>query len=267
MAVLFKPKEKSSSKIIDINVDCIFPNPSQPRKSFSDDEILGLAQSIKENGVLQPVSVRKIENGRYELIAGERRLRACKLVKLEYIPAIIIDATLEQSAVLAVMENIQRSDLNYFEEAEAISKLIDYYGITQEVIAKKLGKAQSTIANKLRILKLSDNIKDKVIEYNFNERQVRALLKLSEEKREAAVEYIHSHELNVAQTEEYIEHIIQPVMKKKKREWMFKAKRLYINNINRTLDTMRKSGVEFDAKKKIENGYLEYIIRIPQDNI
>lgn len=265
MAMLFKIKEKQTGKVIEISTDLIFPNPCQPRKVFTDDELISLAQSIKENGILQPVTVRKIDGGRYELIAGERRLRAARLAKLEYIPAIVTDVTLEESAVLAVLENIQRSDLNYFEEAEAIEKLIEYYGITQEQLAKRLGKAQSTIANKLRILKLSDELKEKALSYGFNERQVRAILKLPGDEKDKAVEWIYRHGYNVSQTDSYIESLLSPVQKKKKTEWLFKAKKLYINNINKTLETMKKSGVEFDAKKKIENGYLEYVIRIPQD--
>lgn len=262
--MIFKLKEKVKAKVVEIEVDRIKPNPYQPRKTFSDEEIYNLAQSIKVNGVLQPITVKRTDEG-YELIAGERRVRACRLIKLPVIPAIIIEATGQESAVLAVIENIQRSDLNYFEEALAMQRLINYYDLTQEQLAARLGKSQSTVANKLRLLRLPNALQKRVIEYGFNERQVRALLKLPDELSRNAVEYIHDKKLNVSQTEEYINQLLCPVHKKKKREWVFKVKQLYINSINKTLDTMKKSGIEFDATKRIDNGYLEYVIRIPHD--
>ncbi len=249
----------------ELKTGVIFPNPNQPRKDFDPQELAGLAQSIKENGILQPLTVRKADDGRYELIAGERRLRAAKLAGLQTVPVIIAERTAQESAILSILENIQRSDLNYFEEAEAISKLIEYYGLTQEEIAKKLGKAQSTVANKLRLLKLPAEIKKSVIEYGFKERQVRALLRLPEEQRQAAAEKIHKLNFNAVQTDEYIEELLHPRPVKSRRQWLFKEKLLYINNINRTIETMKRSGVEFDSSKRIENGYIEYIIRIPQD--
>lgn len=267
MSVIFKTKDKQTGKIAEIDVEYILPNPCQPRKVFSDSELIALAQSIKENGLLQPITVRKTEDNKYELIAGERRLRAAKLAGLEKIPAIITEKTLEESAVLAVLENIQRSDLNCFEQAGALSRLIEYYGFTQEQLAVRLGMAQSTVANKLRLLKLAESVREKAIEYNFNERQIRALLKLPEQLREKTADEIYKLGLNVTQTDDYIEKIMQPKEKKKKQIWLFKEKRLYINSINRTLEVMKKSGVPFDSTKKIENGYLEYVIRIPQDNI
>lgn len=262
--MIFKAKERVTGKVVEIEVDKIKANPYQPRKIFSNEEIYNLAQSIKSNGVLQPITVKRTDDG-YELIAGERRVRACRLIKQKLIPAIITEATEQESAVLAVIENIQRSDLNYFEEAMAMQRLINYYDLTQEQLAAKLGKSQSTVANKLRLLKLPNNLQSKVIEYGFNERQVRALLKLPDDVCDNAVEVIHGKNLNVTQTDEYIEQLLCPIHKKKKREWVFKIKQLYINSINKTLDTMKKSGIEFDATKRIDDGYLEYIIRIPHD--
>ncbi|MCH5325214.1 MAG: ParB/RepB/Spo0J family partition protein [Eubacterium sp.] len=266
MGVIFKTKDKGS--ITELQTAVIFPNPNQPRKEFDQQELAGLAQSIKENGILQPLTVRKTEDGRYELIAGERRLRAARLAGLSVVPVIVADKTAQESAVLSILENIQRSDLNYFEEAEAISRLIEYYGFTQEEVAKKLGKAQSTVANKLRLLRLSPEIKNAVISYGLRERQVRALLKLPEEQRADAAEKIHKMNFNASQTDAYIEELLHPKPQKQqlRRRWLFKEKLLYINNINRTIETMRQSGVEFDSTKRIENGYIEYIIRIPQDS-
>ena len=166
MTGLFKNKEKQVQRVVLIETSLIIPNRSQPRVTFSDEELSSLADSIRENGILQPINVRKC-GVNYEIVSGERRLRAAKLCGLESVPCIIIDVDDEKSAVLALIENIQRRDLSYFEEAVAIEKLISYYGLTQEEAASRLGKAQSTIANKLRLLKFTDaerNLKSLVIE-------------------------------------------------------------------------------------------------------
>ena len=265
MGLFIKNKQTAEREIIKILVSDVELNPNQPRKHFDSAELIELAMSIKENGLMQPLSVRVNESGKYELIAGERRLRAAKIAGLEKIEAVICNTSVEESAIMAIIENIQRSDLNCIEEALAIEKLINYYGYTQEQLAKKLGKAQSTIANKLRILKLTDKLKKKVIEYGLCERQIRCLLKLPEEKREKAAEHIYKYNMNVGSTERYIETLISGNKKPPKKIWTFKNKRLYINNINRTLETMKKSGIEFVSEKREENGYLEYIIRIPHD--
>lgn len=256
---------KTERQIVTVSVNEIDLNPNQPRKHFDSAELIELAMSIKENGLMQPLSLRVNESGRYELIAGERRLRAAKIAGIERVEAVICNTSAEESAVMAIIENIQRSDLNCIEEGLAIEKLIRYYGYTQEQLAKKLGKAQSTIANKLRILKLSDELKKKAIEYGFCERQIRSLLKLPEEKRERAAEHIYKYDLNVGSTEKYIETLITGKKKTSKKIWTFRNKRLYINNINKTLETMKKSGIDFVSEKREENGYLEYIIRIPHD--
>ena len=157
----FLIKEKVVNKVVQIETDKIIPNPYQPRREFDDLE--GLAQSILQNGILQPLTVRR-ENGEIELVSGERRLRAAKMLGMETVPCIIVEMSGRNSAVMALIENIQRQDLSVFDEAEAIAKLIDFYGMTQEDAAVKLGKSQSTIANKLRILKLDQETKNKITE-------------------------------------------------------------------------------------------------------
>ena len=264
MGILLREKRKYG-QVVTVPVNEIDVNPNQPRKYFNKTELEYLAQSIKENGLLQPLTVRMKTDGRYELIAGERRLRACKLANISEVKVILVEKNEEESSVLAIIENIQRCDLNCIEEAIALQKLMKHYGYTQDELARKLGKAQSTIANKLRILKLSDKVLKLAIQYDLCERQIRALLRLSEDKREAAVEHIHKYMLNVGSTEKYIDRLISNENKPEKFRWTFKEKRLYIYNINRTLDTMKRSGIEFSSEKREENGYLEYIIRIPHD--
>ncbi|MBR4305829.1 MAG: ParB/RepB/Spo0J family partition protein [Ruminiclostridium sp.] len=263
---IFNTKEKKDLTVQKINVKDIFPNPNQPRRVFDETELIGLAQSIKESGVIQPITVRQIARGKYELIAGERRVRASKLVGLTEVPAIVTEYSGEESAVLAIIENIQRCDLNCFEEAEAMRTLLCRKGITQEELAARLGKSQSTVANKLRLLKLPPNVRKLIVSYGLNERQARALLRLPEDKLENAVKDIHKLGLNVSQTDKYIDEVLYPTPKKKKPIWKFKEKLLYINSINKTLDIMKKSGVPFESEKTVENGYLKYIIRIPQDS-
>lgn len=262
---LFTKDKKITGQVITVNVREIDLNPNQPRKYFDKTELESLAISIKENGLLQPLTVRIKSDGRYELIAGERRLRACILAGINEVRVIIEDRNEEESSVLAIIENIQRCDLNCIEEAIAMQRLMNHYGYTQEELARKLGKAQSTIANKLRILKLSEDVLRKAIEYGFCERQIRALLRLADDKRKNAVDHIHKYQLNVDRTEKYIEKVLREENKPPKFKWSFKEKRLYINNINKTLETMKRSGIEFSSEKKEENGYLEYIIRIPHD--
>ncbi len=263
---IFKAKEKAERTVVEnLPLDRIYPGANQPRRVFDEHELICLAQSIKENGLLQPIIVKEICEGRYELIAGERRVRASRLAGLTEIPGIVTEYTDEESAVLSVIENIQRCDLNFFEEAEAMRRLIVMKGFTQEQLAQRLGKSQSTIANKLRLLKLPENIRNLITTYGFNERQARAVLKLPDESKEKAVEEIRRLGLNVNQTEKYIDALLSPVQKKKKPTWTFTEKKLYINSINKTLDTMKKSGVPFESEKNVEDGILTYIIRIPQD--
>ena len=162
-------KEKPLNRVVEVNVSEIVPNPHQPRTDFDLADMQSLAESIAQNGILQPLTVRKDADQRYELVAGERRLRAAKLAGLQSVPCIILDISERNSAIMALVENIQRQDLSFFDEASAIEKLISYYGMTQEDAAAKLGKAQSTIANKLRLLRLTQAERDVIMKYNQKE--------------------------------------------------------------------------------------------------
>lgn len=257
--------QNAVNKVVEIPVCSIAPNPAQPRVIFDDYELSRLAVSIQQNGILQPLTVRRLENGiSYELIAGERRLRACKLLNMAYVPCIIIETTTRDSAVLAVLENLQRADLNYMEEAYAIKNLIDYYGLTQEETAARLGIAQSTIANKLRLLKLTDEEKAMVLRFKLNERQARALLRLDSDKRRDAIEHISTNQLNTVQADRYIDELIagKPRQTIKKR-WSFRAVNLYINTFNKTIDAMKEAGIKCEAQKNKTEEFMEYVVKIP----
>jgi len=201
--------EKKINKVLSLNINQILPNPNQPRADFTQQDILELSSSIKEFGLLQPITVRKVNAG-FELIAGERRLRACRMLGIEHIPSIVMDLDNAKSACLALIENLQRKDLNYLEEAEGYYNLITNFGLTQDEIAKKIGKSQSFIANRLRILKLSEQVKKSLITSNLTERHARALLKLdNSELQLQAITGICGRGLNVKQAEDYIDEIIK----------------------------------------------------------
>ena len=259
-------KDKPSRRVIDIPCEEIAPNPYQPRKNFDQGELLTLASSIKSDGVLQPLLVR--ESGvKYELIARERRLRAAMLAGLETVPCIVVEATDRNSALMSLVENIQRSDLGFFEEADAISRLIDLYGMTQEDAAVRLGYAQSTLANKLRLLKLSARERSIIGEHNLSERHARALLKLdSPEKREEALAKIIKGKLNVEKSEALIDSMIEYEKYKeriRKGSAVFKDLRLFMNTVNKAVETMQIAGVNVNVDKKQSEDYLDYHIRIP----
>lgn len=259
-------KYKIGGQIILVPQEEIYPNPNQPRKRFDFDELEGLAQSIRQNGIIQPIAVRINGKGEYELISGERRLRASRLVGITQIPCIIMDATDEKSALFALLENIQRSDLGFFEEAQAIEKLIIDFGMSRDEVCKKLGKAPPTVSNKLRLLRLPEEIRLKIIQENLSERHARALLKLTSiSQMERALSIIAEKRLNVAESERLISQIMtndsrrrQPPVK------LFKDVRIFVNTLNHAVDTMRKAGIEADSAKSETDEYIEYIVRIPK---
>ena len=259
-------QETAVNKVVELPISSIVPNPAQPRVIFDDYELSRLAVSTQQNGILQPLTVRRTENSlTYELLAGERRLRACKLLNMTYVPCIIITASVKDSAVLAVLENLQRADLSFMEEAYAIKNLIDYYGFTQEEAAARLGTAQSTIANKLRLLKLTDDEKALVVKYKLTERQARALLRLESEKRPDAIHYIGINQLNTAQTDAYIDDLLKgkPHKPTVRKRWTFRAVNLYINTFNKTIDAMKEAGINCETSKNRTEDFVEYVVKIP----
>ncbi len=268
MAIFSQTKVKTVNKVVELEIEKIIPNPHQPRFHFDNDELVNLSESIRIDGLIQPLTVRK--NGEiYELVSGERRLRAAKLAGLNVIPCIIMEMTERTSALLALVENIQRSDLSFFEEAFAIANLIELYGMTQEDAAIRLGMAQSTLANKLRLLKHSEIDKRKISDYGLTERHARALLKIGDpEKRSETIDKIAKLQLNVEQTEKYIEKMFvkeKELADFKKRAILFKDVRLFSNTINRAVETVKMAGIQA-AMKKVENEkYIEYYIKIPRN--
>ena len=247
-----------------LDIETIIPNPNQPRTEFNSNELDQLAESIRQNGLLQPLTVRKDSYGRYELISGERRLRAGKLAGLKEIPCIVIDTDERQSAIFALIENIQRSNLNFFEEAAAIRNLITEWNITQEEASVKLGKAQSTVANKLRLLKLDEEEQQLILDNGLTERHARALLKLNDpEQRNQALHKVIEKKMNVLQAEDYIETILAGKKPEKKRVMIIRDVRLFLNTINKALDTMKRAGIKAETSKKQGEDFIEYVVRIP----
>ncbi|SHH99040.1 nucleoid occlusion protein [Clostridium grantii] len=252
-----------------ISLECIVPNAYQPRKIFNEDTIEELAQSIRTYGIIQPLSVRKVKDNMFELVAGERRFRAAKKLGLIDVPAIIIDITDKQSAAIALLENIQREDLCFLEEAEAYSDLLQEHNFTQKELADKIGKRQSTIANKIRLLKLDQEIRSKILENKLSERHSRALLKLpNKEIQMKVLDKIIKESFNVKKSEELIDKEINKINGnviakdgKKKIKGIFSS-RIYINTIKQVFD---KYGINASYKSKENDEFVEVIIRIPKN--
>lgn len=252
---------------MEIPLELISTNPDQPRKSFEDKELMELCDSIKEFGVIQPIIVKRNGKGVYILIAGERRLRAAALAGLKRIPAIIRDADEKDSALLALVENIQRENLNYIEEAAAYKHLMDDYGLTQTEIARRVGKQQSTISNKIRILSLPTDIQQVLAENQLTERHARALLKVEDNNiRKQILDRVIAHNLNVKQTEKLIMDVLTKHEEERRRgdKLRFINYRIYINTIKKAFNSI--SEVEKGAKyyQEDKGDYFEVRIVIPK---
>ena len=237
----------SDVHVIRVPRTSVVPNPYQPRKEFEAEALQELADSIRQYGVLQPLLVAPGPDGTYILIAGERRLRASGLAGLETVPVIVSDYTNQQIAEIAMIENLQRRDLHFLEEAEGYEKLLDTFHMTQETMAVKVGKKQSTIANKLRLLKLAPALRQKIHGSGLTERHARVLLKLDrDEDREAVVDKAVRDGLTVRQTEALVEKMLKEAGKQKKRKpriVIVNDVRIYLNSIKQVMDTVRASGI------------------------
>lgn len=258
--------EKPAGKVVEVDIDRIYPNPNQPRRKFTEEDLKELAASIKANGLIQPIIVRRLDIG-YELVAGERRLRAARLCGMAMIACIIVETTERGSAIMALTENMQRKDLNFFEEAEAISVMIELFGYTQEDVAVRLGKSQSTVANKIRLLKFTRPERKAMLEYGFTERHARALLCVNDVTlRTQLIEEIYRRRLNVESTEKLIEMRMKEnkeMVRIKKCRGAFKDVRLFVNTINHAVEVMKAAGIEAEMRKSKQKEYTEYVVRIP----
>lgn len=256
------------NRVMSLPLEEISPNPFQPRREFDEMELKELAQSISNFGVIQPVIVRKKKGG-YQLIAGERRYRACKMIGQQHIPAIVQEIDDEAMAAVSLIENLQRKELNYFEEAIAYSTLINRFGLTQEELAQRVGKSQSAIANKLRLLKLAPDIRNLIISGIITERHARALLKLNTpEMQKEIIRNIYERDLNVKETEELVEKVrlnniprtSQPTANGQNVSMIIRDARIFLNTIKETVNRARQTGIDMLVVEN-ENEY-EYEITI-----
>lgn len=262
-----KPQLYQSARIHQIPIERIIPNPQQPRRHFDPQALGELAQSIRQHGVLQPLSVQRTAAG-YVLVAGERRLRAAGLAGLSHVPCILVRASDQDSALLALVENLQRCDLHYLEEAAAISQLITAYGLSQEEAARRLGRSQSAVANKLRLLRLSPACCQKLRQYGLTERHARALLRLEgEEERLAALEQMGRRQMNVAEAERYVEGLLAQRQRTPPRsapKYIIKDVRLFLNSVTRGMETIRQAGVDAQYRKQESDEAITITIQIPK---
>ena len=265
MRLLPKKGIYDSGKVLFLPVDAISPNPDQPRRLFSQEGLEELARSIQALGVLQPLTVRR-RDGNWELVAGERRLRAAKLAGLEEVPCLAIQTDSQSSSLLALVENLQRRDLDFWEEALALRKLIDTYHLSQEEVARRLGKSQSAVANKLRLLKLPEPVLTTLREAGCTERHARALLRLgSPERQQEAAAKIAAQDLTVAQTETMVDAMLSSAPASRRRPtFIVKDVRLFLNTVTRSLDLMRSAGVNAQCRREDTDDEILLTIHIPR---
>ena len=248
----------------------IAPNPVQPRKRFDDKGLEELSQSIRSYGILNPLTVR-CRGGKYELVAGERRLRAARLAGLTEVPCILLDVNMEDASLIALVENLQRRDLDFIEEAVGLSRLIRMFGLSQEEAARRIGKSQSAVANKLRLLKLPRDVLEALRDQGLSERHGRALLRLSDPNAQRrALGYIVENGLTVAAAEAYVDTLLtapeapQPESAEPRRTLILKDVRLFLNSLNHSLDLMKQGGIDAGVRREETDDTLILTISIPK---
>ena len=263
-----KTRAAARSGILYLRTDELQPNPVQPRTVFDEASLAELAESIRSYGILHPLTVRR-RSGRYE-VAGERRLRAAKLIGLREVPCVLMDVNMEDAGLIALIENLQRRDLDFLEEANGIRQLIRMFGMSQEEAARRLGKSQSAVANKLRLLKLPEDVLEMLRSRGLSERHARALLRLpDDESRRAALGKIIEKDMTVAAAESYIDALLaqketgeEPA--EGKRSFVMRDLRLFLNSVTRSLELMRQGGVAADMQKRETPDALILTISIPK---
>ncbi len=259
--------------ILELSIEEIQANPFQPRMHFDPVQLEELANSIREYGVLQPVIVRMVD-GQYQLISGERRFRASKIAGKTTIPALVREFGDREVAEMALIENLQREDLSYFEEAEGYARLIQEFQITQEEVARKMGKSQPTVANKLRLLHISDKVRREISVDVITERHVRSLLKLKNETLQLeALNRIYKNNLNVRQTDDLIEQMLiteEKNIREQKKKKMVKAikdMKIFVNTIKGTVKTIQDAGMPAEIIENENDEYMEVVIRLPKKEL
>lgn len=275
---MFWGKIKEISRVVrEVEISEIRVPDGRIRRIRCDESLAALAESIREHGIIEPLIVRRVlgigGEAEFTLVAGERRLRAAEMAGLTTVPVVSVEAGEVDAAILAIIENLHREDLSMFEEAASIQSLISLTGMTQEACAKKLSVSQSYVANKLRLLRLSDGEQEKIEENGLTERHARALLRLEDkEEREEVLSIIIKREMNVSRTEEYIEDIIcaksrmaeresKPKGSEQKRKLVIRDIRLFYNSIDHAVDVIKKSGIPVEStRKEVEEGVLISIL-------
>lgn len=256
-----------SSRVRYIPINTVRPNPQQPRRSFDETALRELADSIRAYGILQPLTVRE-RGGFYELVAGERRLRAARIAGLREVPCLVAEVGEEDAALLALIENLQRRDLDYMEEAAAIARLIGRYGLSQQQAADKLGKSQPAIANKLRLLRLAPPVIDCLRQYGLTERHARTLLRLTDpEQQLAAARHMGQRGLNVAQAEQYVDALTaenRTAPPQRRPTYIIKDVRLFLNSVERGVRLMQSAGVGAEVGRRDTEEEILLTIHIPK---
>lgn len=264
----------SEKKLLMLRPEELKTSGNQPRKSFDQYELKLLADSISSSGIIQPLAVRKTEDGKYELIAGERRLKAAKMAGLRRVPCVLHKTDDSTAALYAMVENLQRSNLDFFEEAFGIERLITVYGMSQTEVAARLGIAQSTLSNKLRLLRLDEELRGQISSSGLTERHARALLRLPAEKRKSALDCIIAQGMTLKQSETYIEECLNPkpseATQKNEPEKPFRKSaigdvRLFSNSLSKLLDTLQNAGIDARSHKYENDKYIEYKVRIKKE--
>ena len=254
-----------SRRVLYLPVSGIRANPNQPRRHFDEVALRELAESIRQYGILQPLTVRKADGG-FQLVAGERRLRAARLAGLSEVPCIVVSVDEEDSGMLALVENLQRRDLDFIEEAQSLARLMQQYRLSQEQAARKIGKSQSAVANKLRLLQHSPAVLEALREGGLSERHARALLKIPDEREKLRlIERIREGEWTVARTEQYIELMAQQSPAKKRLGgFQLRDVRVFFNSVNHQLELIRSAGIDAGSEQRETEREIILTIRIPK---
>lgn len=263
-------KKQTAEEVVKIPIDKIIPNRYQPRSIFDEEKIEELSRTIHTHGVIQPIVVRPFGDEQYEIIAGERRYRAMKKLEWTEVPAIVRELNDKETASIALIENLQREELTAIEEALAYQQLIELHSLTQEALAQRLGKGQSTVANKLRLLKLPQVVQEAILKREITERHARALITIKDEEVQIKlVQLVIENDWNVRQLEQYIEELkAEPQEKKKtekpKRKGISKDIRIALNTIKQSLTMVQKSGIQLKTEEEDTEEYYQITVKIPK---